>query len=433
MLCRTQPVHKVTHLSQLLYPCMSFILVYSMNDLLLVAFLFLCFINVDSLFAYGIAKAKSKKELAHEGNSSFLWRIQTNPTSYLFGIIQVPLVQVLDAIPNNMMEAFNGSQKFYSELDMDTPGATAELSSCKRLPKNHSISQILPWETYVRLNSYVNYLKTKISSWLIEGQNTERLSADDISNMIFANWERKRLAWIWLSIDLVTKSYITSMEYPSLDEYLHELAKQQGKFVGAVEKVKDQCNLVNNMNTSHVLFFINKTLEAKNDEILSISTRQMEQMILDYRNGIVPPASLFVDTAYYHQYLVDISAKTNRSNEIDNKRSQQIIKELTSYMRKYALVERNKKMAKQILSLTSDEPETSFFFAFGVSHFVGKDSVVDMLRRKGLQIERVSPEAQLVFEDYNSFSGKTNLYYVDVVFLFFYAIIILLIIIGCYI
>lgn len=40
------------------------------------------------------------------GDASYLWRINTEPPSFLFGTIHVPYKMVWDAIPNNAKLAF---------------------------------------------------------------------------------------------------------------------------------------------------------------------------------------------------------------------------------------------------------------------------------------------------------------------------------------
>ena len=52
------------------------------------------------------------------GNSigSYLWKIKTNPPSYIFGTLHVPYVLVWDDIPQNVKQAFHEAQKVYLEV-----------------------------------------------------------------------------------------------------------------------------------------------------------------------------------------------------------------------------------------------------------------------------------------------------------------------------
>ena len=46
-------------------------------------------------------------------------------------------------------------------------------------------------------------------------------------------------------------------------------------------------------------------------------------------------------------------------------------------------------MVEKILYLLNKRPNESFFFAFGAGHFIGRESVVDILRQHGLNVTRV--------------------------------------------
>ena len=53
------------------------------------------------------------------------------------------------------------------------------------------------------------------------------------------------------------------------------------------------------------------------------------------------------------------------------------------------IIERNMKMTKKIVDFVTANPKKKYFFAFGVAHFLGNNSVVDMLKRVGFTVERV--------------------------------------------
>ena len=57
--------------------------------------------------------------------------------------------------------------------------------------------------------------------------------------------------------------------------------------------------------------------------------------------------------------------------------------------RYYHMYERNLVMANKVAELIRSSSETKLFAAFGAQHFLGKGSVVEMLREKGFQVVRV--------------------------------------------
>ena len=356
-----------------------------MNYFLFGVFLLLCYIHFPSSFACIIHKTKSTETSSVKGKSSFLWKIEANPPSYLFGTMHVPYVLVWDAIPTIVMEAFNSSQKFYSEVNHDIPENEAENSCGLLLPNNQVVSDILPSNVYDKLQSYIEYLKDQIVSWQMDNKNTKRLSRYIIRKKLFPNWKRMKIVWLWIRIFNIEKSVIVTEKYPILDDYLHELAKNEGKFVGGIESAKEQCDIVNKLKESHIIFWISEMLKYENNEIFARATQGINQEISNFRNGI------------------DTDEGTCKFIEYDKEHGQQQIgEEYETYMRNVMLVERNKKMAKRIINLLINEPKTSFFFAFGTAHFICGESVVDIMRQTGFHVNRIDTKTFNWTKNYNS-------------------------------
>ena len=53
------------------------------------------------------------------------------------------------------------------------------------------------------------------------------------------------------------------------------------------------------------------------------------------------------------------------------------------------LVGRNKVMVSRAIQLLRTNPGSSLFFAFGIGHFTGVDSVIELMREAGFEVERV--------------------------------------------
>ena len=73
----------------------------------------------------------------------------------------------------------------------------------------------------------------------------------------------------------------------------------------------------------------------------------------------------------------------------------EMAEQIHSYLRKYMIFERNKLMAQRIKDLIGNNTDTSFFFAFGVDHFIGRNSVVDMLEQSNISVERLPPDIDI--------------------------------------
>ena len=56
---------------------------------------------------------------------------------------------------------------------------------------------------------------------------------------------------------------------------------------------------------------------------------------------------------------------------------------------KRLLQDRNQTMAQRVIALLNQKPHRRFLFAFGVAHFLGKESVIELLQRAGFQSRRL--------------------------------------------
>ncbi|KAH0628433.1 hypothetical protein JD844_009588 [Phrynosoma platyrhinos] len=64
--------------------------------------------------------------------------------------------------------------------------------------------------------------------------------------------------------------------------------------------------------------------------------------------------------------------------------------EIDSYFRQELIYKRNRRMGKRVKDLLDEYPDKSFFFAFGAGHFMGNNTVIDVLRREGYEVEHTS-------------------------------------------
>uniref|UniRef100_A0A7N5K6E7 Metalloprotease TIKI n=2 Tax=Ailuropoda melanoleuca TaxID=9646 RepID=A0A7N5K6E7_AILME len=264
--------------------------------------------------------------------NSFLWTIKRDPPSYFFGTIHVPYTRVWDFIPDNSKEAFQQSSIVYFELDLTNPYTITALARCQMLPQGENLQDVLPRDIYCRLKRHLEYVKLMMPSWMTPDQRGKGLYADYLFNAIAGNWERKRPIWIMLMVNSLTEVVIKSRGVPVLDLYLAQEAERLRKQTGAMEKVEEQCHPLNGLNFSQVPNFINATL---------------------------PPQERVT------------------AQEID------------SYFRQELIYKRNERMGKRVKALLEEFPDKGFFFAFGAGHFMGNNTVLDVLRREGYEVEHV--------------------------------------------
>jgi len=340
---------------------------------------------------------------------SFLWMIETKPPSYFFGTIHVPYTRVWDAIPDNMKQAFATSQRVYFELDLTSQRTLSALRACQLLPEGKHISQVLPTTLYLRLKSHLNYIKSIMPSWITKDQLQKGLHADYLFSTLTANWERKQPIWIVLMLSSLTKSDIASKGYPVLDLHLSQLAERQRKLVGAIEHVEEQCMPLNKLNISQVIFALNHTLKQQEDIRWGLSKGPafgIDELITHYRNGNLDEVYFNQDAVLFPSLSRATEIAQSESAKMSSERDRKMANDIDKYFREQMIFQRNQRMAERVIDLLLKQPKTSFFFAFGAGHFVGENTVLDIIRKAGLKIKHIAPDDKI--QIYNPASSRNT-------------------------
>uniref|UniRef100_A0A3P9KN26 Metalloprotease TIKI n=1 Tax=Oryzias latipes TaxID=8090 RepID=A0A3P9KN26_ORYLA len=311
--------------------------------------------------------------------NSFLWTIKRDPPSYFYGTIHVPYTRVWDFIPENSKQAFQESNIVYFELDLTDPYTISGLTSCQLLPQGENLQDVLPRDIYRRLKRHLEYVKLMMPSWMTPDQRGKGLYADYLFNAIAGNWERKRPVWVMLMVNSLTEADIKTRGVPVLDLYLAQEAERMRKKTGAVEKVEEQCHPLNGLNFSQVIFALNQTLLQQ--ESLRAGSLQVpyttEDLIRHYNCGDLNSIIFNHETSQVPNF-----------NNVTLPPSEQVTaQEIDSYFRQELIYKRNERMGKRVKALLEEHPDKSFFFAFGAGHFLGNNTVIDVLRRQGYEVE----------------------------------------------
>ncbi|XP_068783368.1 metalloprotease TIKI1 isoform X1 [Struthio camelus] len=319
--------------------------------------------------------------------NSFLWTIKRDPPSYFFGTIHVPYTRVWDFIPENSKKAFQQSHIVYFELDLTDPYTISALTSCQLLPQGENLQDVLPRDIYRRLKRHLEYVKLMMPSWMTPDQRGKGLYADYLFNAIAGNWERKRPVWVMLMVNSLTEVDIKSRGVPVLDLYLAQEAERLRKQTGAVEKVEEQCHPLNGLNFSQVIFALNQTLLQQ--ESLRAGSFQIpyttEDLIKHYNCGDLNSIIFNHDTSQVPNFINATLPPHERVTA----------QEIDSYFRQELIYKRNERMGRRVKDLLEEYPDKSFFFAFGAGHFMGNNTVIDVLRREGYEVEH-TPAGQAI-------------------------------------
>ncbi|XP_040263815.1 metalloprotease TIKI2 [Bufo bufo] len=325
---------------------------------------------------------KSQEEL-----NSFLWTIKRNPPAYLFGTIHVPYTRVWDFIPQNSKKAFQESSNVYFELDLTDPYTISALASCQMLPQGENLQDVLPKDLYRRLKRHLEYVKLMMPHWMTPDQRGKGLYADYLFNAIAGNWERKRPVWVMLMVNSLTETDIRSRGVPVLDLYLAQEADRMRKKTGAVERVEEQCHPLNRLNLSQVLFALNQTLLQH--ESLRAGSFQApyttEDLIKHYNCGDLNSIIFSHESTQVPNFI----------NTTLPPHEQVTAQEIDIYFRQELIYKRNERMARRVMGLLRENRDKSFFFAFGAGHFLGNNTVIDVLKQVGYEVEH-TPAGQSI-------------------------------------
>uniref|UniRef100_A0A8C4X7L0 Metalloprotease TIKI n=1 Tax=Erpetoichthys calabaricus TaxID=27687 RepID=A0A8C4X7L0_ERPCA len=313
--------------------------------------------------------------------NSFLWTIKRSPPSYLFGTIHVPYTRVWDFIPENSKQAFHLSSNVFFELDLTDPYTISALTSCQLLPQGENLQTLLPRDLYRRLKRHLDYVKHMMPYWMTADQRGKGLYADYLFNAIAGNWERKRPVWVMLMVNSLTEADIRSRGVPVLDLHLAQEAERLRKRTGAVERVEEQCHPLNGLNFSQVLFALNQTLLQH--ESLRAGSLQgaytTEDLIKHYNCGDLSSVIFNHDTSQLPLFV----NSTLRDHE------KVTAQQIDSYFRQELIYKRNERMGRRVTALMEKNPGQGFFFAFGAGHFLGNNTVLDVLRQEGYEVEHI--------------------------------------------
>ena len=305
----------------------------------------------------------------------------------MFGTIHVPYTRVWSSIPQKVKRAFESSDRILFELDLLDPETESSLFQCQLLPKGLRVVDVLPNNTYLRIKEHLEYVRQHIADWMSPNQRVKGIHAEYLYNALTSNWERKRPFWILLMINSLTEEDIKMRDIHVLDKFLALEAQRLKKSTGAVERVQDQCHPLNQLNSTLVLFALNQAL-TQHELIrsrLSRSTFNTENLIQQYMCGDF--SLKMFDTRLASPV---ISGQTNREESVTSVSESSLEEEMDKYFQKELILKRNLEMGRRIVHLLQENPNTSFFFAFGAGHFLGNNSIVEYLHHQDIDVVRVS-------------------------------------------
>jgi len=275
--------------------------------------------------------------------ATLLWKISgnsLNKPSYLFGTMHLSDERLFQ-LGDSLYKAIESSEGFAIEVNPDDMTGYLIEGVKKEIKNSRRIQEMLDENKFKR---YSEALSKKLK------KPAEEITARDIFS--------EKNKW-------VSESYRKGKMSTFLDAYLYDIARRQGKWTGGVEDMDDQKDIVDNL----------------------IDESDIDQIVADAEGGANSGKAL---ERFIKVYL---SGDLNIIDSISNNADSAYIDAL--------LIKRNIKMARRMDSLSALR---SMVFAVGAAHLPGSSGLINLLRKKGFEVQpvfssrKIKPDAYKVKE-----------------------------------
>lgn len=258
---------------------------------------------------------------------------------YLFGTVHFsdPRVVKLHPIAES---AFRKAHRVYTESDLSRRGTEKLQKFIMRSPRT-TLSSSLGKNLVMKAEAELKALSAKRSLESFERQKTWALWSV-LGHLVNCGEGRR-----------------------SLDTELWNRASSRRKTVIALEDLEEQLGGLNSLPES---------------EQVGLLVGYLDTLLESRRKGVHPSQAIF------DAYLTGDMKKMKNAVERKNKTPSSLNKKFKKIM----LDDRNKRIAAKIETEALSFPKKIHFFAVGVSHYISKKSIIDLLQKKGYKITRIT-------------------------------------------
>jgi hypothetical protein len=269
----------------------------------------------------------------------FLWKVEKdNQTSYLFGTIHIPAPE-LSVLPLKVTKAIDDCDGVRTELDMSFLNQMKATQLMLR-KDGKKLKEILPEALYIRTEKALQAINPAL--------NLKPFSQLKIWALV-------------ATLELLE----AQMKYPTItpiDDIIFRYGKEHNKSVGGIESVEEQVSVFNAFTLKEQIEMLEVTLNY-----MQLYPKAMNTMKELYIKGDEKLLWDFINEEF----------KADKYKNLEKKFMEEL------------LYKRNIRMAKRIETLLKEDKKKSYFFAFGVMHFLDKKSVIEYLEEYGYSITRI--------------------------------------------
>ena len=283
--------------------------------------------------------------LSLASNAQLLWKVTGRDTckpSYLFGTIHLETSKYIDSVPG-LRDAISSVDAVYGEIQMDSlTDNDVMMRAVNNLiaPPDSTIDKLLTKEEYQLVDSVVN----SYFMGMINLETLSKLKPVALSSQLGV-MQMKKYFPEQLGINNV------------IDVAVQAAGRELGKRIGGLETTEMQINML-----------YGTPLDVQAQELVNFC--RMDNDIINYSKELCDA---------YHAQDIDTLEKLLLLEEAG-------VDEMTNEIIEKLAYERNRRWMNTITEII---PRESMLVAVGAGHLVGKDGLIELLRRDGYTVEPV--------------------------------------------
>lgn len=267
---------------------------------------------------------------------SFLWKVEGGKkVSWLLGSVHVMKKDVYP-LPEKMVKAFDSTDKLVVEANISPEKAQSmamlTLSKCS-YKDGTTLKDVLDDETEELLEA--------------------RLKKSGMSMALFPNYKPWFVAMTVLQIELQKCGFDPSL---GIDRFFLDRAKDKKEII-ELEGVEYQLNLFDGFSKEEQCAFLKYSLM---DE--SSTAEGMDKLVAMWKSG---------DTDGMNKYMTEVKSKHSELEDVYTK----------------LIDTRNEEMVDK-LRMMFKRSSKSYFVVVGAAHMIGKNGIVELLKKKGFKVTR---------------------------------------------
>lgn len=312
----------------------------------------LAFALTAALVTLGLSGlAESREPRIRPTQRPFLWMIEGEAPSFLYGTIHVPDPRVT-TLPPVVEKAIEMADALFTEVPMD-PGMQMGIASKVMLPEGQGLSTRVPAELVQRLDAYAR--KKGLGGAAMFERIKVWCTALQLQQMGMAPRPGQNGG---------------KTAGKALDQWLYDTAKAAGKEVGGLETIEEQLGCFDVLTDQEQARMLQQTLDLleappeRRDE----QANPFEDLVKRYLKGDLD------------EMVESLLAQTGGADP-----------EMVERLKEALLNQRNRRMAERIAAKVRAQPDRSFFFAVGAAHYHGDVGVGALLEADGFKVRRLTP------------------------------------------